>query len=145
MLAPCAVGGLLDAETIPTLGARIVCGAANNQLADPEADDRRLFDAGITYVPDFLVNRMGIVTCADEAAGYVDDDPTIANHLGREHPGSIHRVLLEVLQRSDDEGTPPGAIALEMAETRSKELHPIWGHRGAAIIRSLVATGWAQS
>jgi len=144
VLAPCAVGGVLDAETIPTLGARIVCGAANNQLADPEADDRRLFEAGVTYVPDFLVNRMGIVTCADEAFGYVDDDPAIADHLGRDHPGSIHQVTRQVLQRSDASGEPPGAIALSMAEERSLEPHPIWGHRGQAIIRSLVADGWAS-
>lgn len=144
VVAPCAVGGVLDAETIPRLRAPLVCGAANNQLADPEADDRRLFEAGITYVPDFLVNRMGIVTCADEAFGYVDDDPAIAEHLGRDAPGSIHRVTREVLRASDAEGVPPGAIALGMAEERSRQLHPIWGHRGKAIIRSLVARGWER-
>ena len=144
VLAPCAVGGVLDADTISRVRAKVVCGAANNQLADPEADDRRLFEAGITYVPDFLVNRMGIVTCADEAFGYVDDDPAIATHLGRDDPQSIHRVTQDVLRMSDEQRRPPGAIALGMAEERSRREHPIWGHRGQAIIRSLVTSGWER-
>lgn len=50
--------------------ASIVCGAANNQLADPENGDRGLCERGITYVPDFVANRMGIVNCANEQVGY---------------------------------------------------------------------------
>lgn len=143
VFAPCATGAVLDAETIPKLGAPIVCGAANNQLADPDSDDRRLDERGIVYVPDFLVNRMGIVNCADEASGYVDDDPVFAAHLGDEWEGGIYRLTLAVLERARDTGRAPGAVALEMAEEKSFEEHPIWGHRGRLIVRSLVDTGWA--
>ena len=48
--------------------ARIVCGAANNQLLDPR-DDCGMAAAGILYCPDFVVNRMGIVNCANEQYG----------------------------------------------------------------------------
>ena len=61
-------------------------GAANNQLADPVNGDVAIAAQGITYVPDFVANRMGIVNCANEAYGRVgddaDDDPAIARHLG---------------------------------------------------------------
>lgn len=66
ILAPCALGGILNSQTIPKIKAPIVCGAANNQLLDPVKDDQALKDRGITYVPDYVCNRMGIVNCANE-------------------------------------------------------------------------------
>ncbi|KAJ3301641.1 hypothetical protein HDV03_000520 [Kappamyces sp. JEL0829] len=59
-VCPCATGGILNASTIPTIQTRIVCGAANNQLLEMNKDDLRLAQRGIVYIPDFLVNRMGI-------------------------------------------------------------------------------------
>lgn len=143
VVSPCATGAVLDEKTIPRIRAPIVCGAANNQLADPAAHDRLLAERGIVYVPDFLVNRMGIVNCADEGSGYVDDDPVFAAHLGDSWDQSIYRLTLEVLAQAERSGTPPGEVALRMAEERSFEEHPIWGHRGRLIIRSLVSSGWA--
>ena len=143
IFAPCAGGGGLHADSIAQLRAPIVCGAANNQLAEP-ADDARLAAAGITYVPDFLVNRMGIVTCADEQAGYLHPDPAIERHLGREWDNSIYNLTRRVLADAEAQGQPPGAVALALAEERSRVPHPIWGHRGAAIIRGLVADGWVD-
>jgi len=144
IVAPCAVGGVLHEGTIAALRAPIVCGAANNQLLDPATDGARLHAQGVTYVPDFLVNRMGIVTCADEAAGFVDDDPRLSDHLGREHDNSVYRLALEVLGRATKDGRPAADIALELARERSFELHPIFGHRGQRIIDSLMARDWAQ-
>jgi len=63
-LAPCALGGVLSARTIPRLKARIVCGAANNQLATPE-DGVRLARRGILYAPDYLVNAGGVIRGAE--------------------------------------------------------------------------------
>ncbi|HFC31015.1 MAG TPA: Glu/Leu/Phe/Val dehydrogenase, partial [Oceanospirillales bacterium] len=81
ILAPCATGAILNAESIPQIKAKIICGAANNQLKDSQVDGQLIADRGITYVPDFLVNRMGIVNCADEQSGYIDDDPYFYRHL----------------------------------------------------------------
>jgi leucine dehydrogenase len=58
--SPCAVGGVLDAESIPRLACRAIAGCANNQLAEPE-DAERLAARGILYAPDFVVNAGGII------------------------------------------------------------------------------------
>ena len=60
LYSPCAVGGTLNADTIPRLACRAVAGAANNQLAEP-ADAERLHAAGILYAPDYVVNAGGII------------------------------------------------------------------------------------
>lgn len=144
VVSPNATGGVLNASTIPTIRAPLVCGAANNQLGDDSTDDRRLADAGILYLPDFLVNRMGIVTCADEASGYVSPDPAIERHLGAEWDNSIYRLTLAILDECAGSGRTPAAVALERAEAASFERNPIHGHRGAAIIESLARNGWAD-
>ncbi|HXU46915.1 MAG TPA: Glu/Leu/Phe/Val dehydrogenase dimerization domain-containing protein [Thermoanaerobaculia bacterium] len=143
LVAPCATGGVLGPRTIPGIRAPIVCGAANNQLEDPERDDQALQERGILYLPDFLVNRMGIVNCADEAFGSLPHDPRIEAHLGDDWENSIYNLSLEVLRRAQATGETPARVALDLAEERSFELHPIWGHRGAQIVASLVEGGWA--
>jgi glutamate dehydrogenase/leucine dehydrogenase len=142
IVAPCATGGILNPRTIPTIQAPIVCGAANNQLEDPERDDVLLQERGIIYLPDFLVNRMGIVNCADEQYGYLEDDPRIENHLGDTWDNSVFNLSLKVLEEAQRTGRTTARVALDLAEERSRELHPVWGHRGAGIVRSLVQNGW---
>ncbi len=144
IVSPCATGATLNPRSIPIIKARIVCGAANNQLEDGERDDKALRDRGISYVPDFLANRMGIVTCADEGAGYVTNDPMIERHLTREWEYSIFSMAVKVLETSRSTGEPPGKVALEMADTLSLETNPIYGHRGQQIIDSLVTDRWYQ-
>ena len=65
VFAPCALGGAISAATLPRLKARIVAGGANNQLADTAAG-QALFDAGLTYAPDFVINGGGIINVAAE-------------------------------------------------------------------------------
>ncbi len=143
VLAPCAVGGVLTPETIPRIKARIVCGAANNLLLDPRRDGEIIFREGITFLPDFLVNRMGIVTCANEQYGYADPDPAIERHLGESWSNSIYRLCLAVLERARDEKRATSDVALEMAVERSEETHPIWGDRSRRILQSLIHGDWA--
>jgi leucine dehydrogenase len=69
ILAPCALGGVVDDETIPLLACRAVVGAANNQLGAVGAD-RELARRGILYAPDFVVNAGGIINIAEEFVGY---------------------------------------------------------------------------
>ena len=61
---PCALGAVLNERTIPELHCKIVCGAANNQLADEHCGDR-LAQTGILYAPDYLVNAGGMIAYAD--------------------------------------------------------------------------------
>jgi leucine dehydrogenase len=60
ILAPCAIGGILNARSIPRLQCRIVAGGANNQLEE-EADAERLQERGILYAPDFVINAGGAI------------------------------------------------------------------------------------
>jgi glutamate dehydrogenase/leucine dehydrogenase len=66
--SPCAVGGTLDAESIPRLACRAIAGCANNQLAEPD-DAERLSERGILYAPDYVVNAGGII----QLVGLVDE------------------------------------------------------------------------
>ena len=144
IFSPNATGAILNSQTIPMLKAKIVCGAANNQLEDMHRDGILLHDKGITYVPDFLTNRMGIVTCANEQYGYINKDPLIENHFSREWEHSIFNVAKRVLQESKEKNIPTAEIALKLADKLSRENHPIFGHRGKEIISSLVENKWYE-
>jgi len=80
ILSPCGYGGVLTEATVGKIRAKIVCGAANNQLIDPSSDSG-MTAAGITYCPDFIVNRMGIVNCANEQYGRVGELGTTVDPL----------------------------------------------------------------
>ena len=142
ILSPCAFGGVLNKTTIPSLRTSIVCGAANNQLEDPVEDDQLLYDRRIQYVPDFLTNRMGIVTCSNEQYGYVENDTEIEKHLHDSWQYSIFKLTQEVLRRSAAENQPTGRIARQMASEFARVQHPIFGHRAQEIIRSLCTRHW---
>jgi glutamate dehydrogenase/leucine dehydrogenase len=143
VLAPCALGGVLDPKTIPGVRAALVCGSANNQLACEVRDDRALFEAGITWIPDPLCSRMGIVYCGGEPWGLVPDDPDVLRHLDPSWPGSIPAMTKRVLARARDEGVPPGQAACALADEALREPHPLLGHRGRRIVAGLVADRWA--
>jgi glutamate dehydrogenase/leucine dehydrogenase len=144
VLSPCATGAVLRPATVPRIRARVVCGAANNQLEDGDRDDRLLAEAGVTYVPDFLTNRMGIVHCANEQYGYVNEDPWIERHLGGDWEFSIRRMTLAVLEEARKAGEPTARVATRMADRLSLENHPLTGHRGRRIIASLVEDRWHE-
>ena len=144
ILAPCATGAILNSKTISEIKAKIICGAANNQLEDPIKDDIEIFKRNIIYVPDFLTNRMGIVNCANEQYGYVNEDKFIERHLQQNWDHSIYQTTLKVLNESRKTGKPTGNVAVRLADKLSKENHPIFGHRGSEIINSLVINKWQE-
>ena len=144
VLAPCATGAILNYETIPNIKAQLVCGAANNQLADPINDDELIHQTGVLYVPDFLTNRMGIVNCANEQYGYVDNDQMILQHYDKNYEHSIYNTASKVFIESRIHNESTGKIALRMAEELSLVDHPIFGHRGEQIIKSLVKSDWLE-
>ncbi|MBT8136779.1 MAG: hypothetical protein KJO54_07185 [Gammaproteobacteria bacterium] len=144
ILAPNAVGGILNPDTIPVIRAPIVCGAANNQLRKPDRDAVGLQQRDILYVPDFLANRMGIVNCANEQYGVICDDPAVEKHLDRHTPEGVYCRLLEVLARAEHSGRPPAHEAAVLADELAAETHPAWPGRGQEIIDSLIASNWAE-
>jgi glutamate dehydrogenase/leucine dehydrogenase len=145
ILAPNALGGILSPATIPTIQAPIICGAANNQLLDERRDADALRARGILYVPDFLANRMGIVSCANEQYGVVRGDPAIQRHLGRTWENSVYLTTRRTLELAEREGITTAAAAIHLADQLAAEPHPIWGHRGRAIIDTLVDQRWHRA
>ncbi len=110
ILAPCALGGVLNEKTIPRLQCRAVCGAANNQLADA-ADDDALAERGIMYAPDFVVNAGGIINLAEEFVGY---DRDRATKRTAQIADTVHRVF----ELARAERVPPGRAAEHLARRR---------------------------
>jgi glutamate dehydrogenase/leucine dehydrogenase len=142
VFAPNALGGILEPRTIAKLQAAVVCGAANNQLLDETRDAADLAARGIVWVPDFLANRMGIVNCANEQYGSIDEDPAVTRHLGRDWEHAIYRTTRRVLERAASDGTTPLGAAGVIADGLAEEPHPIFGHRTRLIYDDLVAKGW---
>lgn len=142
VVSPCATGATLNPKTIPNIKAKIICGAANNQLEDSDRDGLSIFERGIIYIPDFLTNRMGIVNCANEQYGYVNDDSLIENHFSREWKYSVYQMAMQVLEESKKTQTPPAVTANKLADKLSLENHPIMGHRSQKVIDSLVENKW---
>jgi glutamate dehydrogenase/leucine dehydrogenase len=137
VLVPNALGAVLNEKSIPGIRAPIVCGAANNQLADEQRDARALANLDIVWVPDFVANRMGIVACSNEHAGSLPGDPLIEQHLDADWPGGIHRVTQRILTRARDEGMTTLEAANALAAVHAEEPHPIWGNRAQRIIDAL--------
>jgi len=139
VLAPNALGGVLGEKTIPDIRAGVVCGAANNQLVDELRDAAALEARGITLVPDYVANRLGIVACCNEHAGSIPDDPEVERHLAMDDKGSIYRTTLAVLEHARRHNLTPIAAANTLADRRTHELHPLWPHRAERIITSLTS------
>ena len=144
ILSTCATGAVLNPVTIPLIKAKIICGAANNQLEDPESDGKEIYKRGIIYIPDFLTNRMGIVNCANEQYGYVNNDPFIERHFSTEWEHSIYQMTMMILKKSKKKNQQTGKVAVKIADKLSKENHPVFGHRGQYIIESLVENKWHE-
>lgn len=107
IFAPCALGGVLSHRTIGEMRAKVVCGAANNQLAEVEDGDR-LADCGILYAPDYVVNAGGIINVAAEYLGWSQAEAAV--RIER----TVDR-LARVLKHADDFGKAPHAAADHLA------------------------------
>ncbi|WP_269716208.1 Leu/Phe/Val dehydrogenase [Caulobacter sp. NIBR2454] len=116
VFAPCALGGAVNADTLPRLKGKVVAGGANNQLATPEIG-RILFDKGMLYAPDYVINGGGIINVAGEIraleAGGAFDPAWVEGKLS-----TLMLTLGEVLDRSVAEKRPTHEVANEMAKAR---------------------------
>lgn len=110
VLAPCALGGDLNAETIPKLACEAVVGSANNQLSE-DSDAELLMAHGILYAPDFVVNAGGLINVYEELRGY---SKTRALH----RVDSIFDATLRVLETSKRLEINPHVAAARVAEER---------------------------
>lgn len=111
IFAPCALGAVLNDDTIPQLKVKAVSGLANNQLAAGR-HGQALLDRGITYVPDYVVNGGGVMG----AAALIYSNPTIEQSQAKIR--GLYDTILNILARADAEGAPPSEIADQMAREK---------------------------
>ncbi|MER5332431.1 Glu/Leu/Phe/Val dehydrogenase dimerization domain-containing protein [Micromonospora sp. NPDC002717] len=112
--APCALGGALNDDTVPALRAKVVAGAANNQLAH-SGIEKLLADRGILYAPDYVVNAGGVIQVADEIEGFNFERAKL-------RATRIYDTTREILQLADAEGVPPAVAADRLAERRMADV-----------------------
>ena len=109
VISPCALGAILNEETIAQLKTPIVAGGANNQLATPE-DGQRLHERKILYAPDYVINAGGIINVCTEYLG--DGDATLV----RRRIEGIPMRLEQIWKEGSETGRDPATVADAMAQ-----------------------------
>jgi valine dehydrogenase (NAD+) len=117
--APCALGGALSDDVVEVLTAKVVCGAANNQLAHPGIE-KVLEERGILYAPDYCVNSGGLIQVADELEGFSFD-------RARQRATGIFETTRSVFEVARSEGVPPAIAADRLAERRMRDVGRLRG------------------
>jgi leucine dehydrogenase len=108
---PCALGGVVNDDTIPRLSCKIVAGSANNVLADEDRHCQELSKRGILYIPDFVISAGGLINVANEIVGYE------RRHALRQ-ASAIYDIVTQILQIAKDENSTTLQAAKTLAERR---------------------------
>ncbi|MEY9543130.1 leucine dehydrogenase [Bradyrhizobium diazoefficiens] len=115
VFAPCALGGVLNQQTIPELNCSVVAGAANNQFAS-DADADALAKRGILYVPDYIANSGGLIAVAAQLGAETDD-------WARKKVRDLEHTLLSVFEAARSDRVSPHVTAGKMADERIARLN----------------------
>ena len=111
IFAPCALGAVVNYDTIPQFKCKAIAGAANNVILDPECG-MALKKKGIVYAPDFIINGGGVINAGQEAFTTYDKE----NVLRQVH--NIYNTVYDILEESKSTGKPEGEIAEAFAQSR---------------------------
>ena len=114
IFSPCALGAIINDETLPRLKCRVVAGSANNQLKEERHGDR-LEELGIIYVPDYVINAGGLINVADELLGY-------NRERAMKKVETIYDNVLKVFEIAKRDGIPSYKAADRMAEERIQSM-----------------------
>ncbi len=117
--APCAMGDALTDEVVDVLTAKIVCGAANNQLSHPGIE-KALADRGILYAPDYCVNSGGLIQVADELEGF-------SFERAEQRASKIYDTTKAVFELARTEAVTPAEAADRLAERRMRDVGRLRG------------------
>ncbi|SIS36964.1 Leu/Phe/Val dehydrogenase [Salimicrobium flavidum] len=112
--APCALGATLNDDTIPRIKAKVIAGAANNQLKDASHGDI-LFEKGIVYTPDYVINAGGVINVADELNGYNKE-------RAMKKVETIYDNVRQVFEISRRDNIPTNKAADRLAEERIERM-----------------------
>ncbi len=112
------MGGILDDDTIPQLKCKIIAGAANNQLAVEKEHGQAIFDNGILYAPDYVINAGGLINVYAELQGY-------NRQKALDQAEGIYGILTNVFEIAEAEGVPTPVASNKLAEKRIKGIGEI--------------------
>ena len=118
VFSPCALGGILNENTIPKIKAPIIAGSANNALLDEEADGKRIKDRGIIYCPDFVINAGGLINVYHEIHGYVRERALADT-------AKIYDRLIEILTIAEKQDITSQEAARVFAMNRIDSVHKV--------------------
>ena len=122
VFAPCALGGILNDETIPQLQTKVVAGGANNQLLDEMKHGAMLQERGILYAPDYVINAGGLINVYQELQGYDAE-------AARKKAAGIFDTLTSIYQEADEQGITTIQASNKIAEDRINALKNTKGLR----------------
>ncbi|GIN55728.1 leucine dehydrogenase [Lederbergia ruris] len=114
IFSPCALGAIINDQTIPQLKAKVIAGSANNQLQDPQHGDL-IHEMGIVYAPDYVINAGGVINVADELYGY-------NRERALKRVETIYQNVAKVIEISKRDHIPTYLAADRMAEERIEQM-----------------------
>ena len=115
ILSPCALGAVLNDQTIPQLNCKVVAGGANNVLENAKIHGALLKKNDILYAPDYVINAGGLINVANELEGY--DKEKAFNQAEK-----IYDTLMEIFKRAKKESITTHSAAALQAEDRIKKI-----------------------
>jgi leucine dehydrogenase len=116
--APCALGATVNTDTLNRLKCAIICGSANNQLADENVHGKMVIEKGILYAPDFVVNAGGIINVYYELEGY-NRERALA------HAEKIYQTTLNIFKVAKEQNIPTYMAANRIAEKRIADISKV--------------------
>ncbi|BAY16917.1 leucine dehydrogenase [Nostoc sp. HK-01] len=125
IFSPCAMGGIINSQTIPQIQAKIIAGAANNQLENERLHGQRLIEKGILYSPDYVINAGGIINVYNEMIGY-DEDKAF------KQVNNIYDTLLKIFGIAYQQGITTNDASKRLAEERILQARAIKNQQLAA-------------
>lgn len=118
IFSPCALGAVINDDTIPNMKCEIIAGGANNQLLDELKHGKALMEKGILYAPDYVINAGGLINVANELEGYRQD-------RAMKQAEGIYDVLKKVMKKSNEIGIPTNEASNMIAEERLNNISKI--------------------
>lgn len=118
IFSPCALGGVVNDDTIDQFNCDIIAGAANNVLDEEERHGQMLLDHDILYAPDYVINAGGIINIASELEGYDED-------RAHNQASNIYDTIRDILNYAEENDMPTFAASNILAEKRMQEVGKI--------------------
>lgn len=115
IFSPCALGAVINDETLPKLKFKIIAGAANNQLQAEDKHGRQLVERGIVYAPDYVINSGGLINVYNELEGY-NQEKALAQAK------NVHDIVRRILDLSEKENIPTHVASNRLAEERISQV-----------------------